>query len=358
MKVAFHAGQLLQDVPGGIGRYSQALLNRLPAAGVDVVAFAAGDAPANLPDSVEWCDLGAPRGPLRYELWHRFRRPALPMRADIVHAPSLAIPPPGAAALVVTVHDVSFLRMPHVTTRQGERFHRRGLELARREARVVIVPSEFTRRELEQEGFAPERLHIARFGVDPPRERAPADIDAVLDDLGISRPYVLTVGTVEPRKDLETIVRAVEAVRARHPDLTLVVNGPRGWGVVHGLDRPFVRVLGTQPWSVVDALYRRAAVCCIASLYEGFGLPALEAMVRGTATIAASGSATEEVMHDGGLVFDRSNPDACAAAIERVLDDDELRLRLRAAGPLRASDLTWERTIAEHLHAYEQATTS
>jgi glycosyltransferase involved in cell wall biosynthesis len=355
VKIAFHAGQLLQDVPGGIGRYAQALLNRLPDAGVDVTAFAAGARPDSVAPGVSWVDLGRPRGPLRYELWHRVRKPVVHLGTDAVHAPSLAIPPTGDTPLVVTVHDVSFLRMPHVTTRRGERFHRRGLDLARREATLVIAPSVFTAHELVREGFARERIEVVPFGVDAPHARADDEIDAAIRQVGVTPPYVLTVGTVEPRKDLGTIVRAVERLRMRHPGLTLVVNGPRGWGEVRGLDRPFVRVIGAQPWSVVDALYRRAEVCCIASLYEGFGLPAVEAMARGTPTVAASGSAVEEVMQGGGLVFTRSDPEACADAIGRVLDDDEERARLQRAGRDRAAELSWARTIAGHLRAYARA---
>src|ERR1700730_11957443 len=93
MRVAFHAGQLLQPVPGGIGRYSRAILDRLSSAGVDPIAFAAGARPAGLASSVPWIDLGSPHGSVRYEMWHRFRRPAVRLPADLVHAPSLAITP-------------------------------------------------------------------------------------------------------------------------------------------------------------------------------------------------------------------------------------------------------------------------
>ena len=134
MKVAVHAGQLLQPVPGGIGRYEAALLPRLGVAGVETVAFGAGPRPAKLARAVPWIDLGQPRGAVRYELWHRLGRPRVRLDADLVHAPSLAIPPVGDMPLVVTVHDIAFLRLPHVSTTRGVRFHRRGLALARRHA--------------------------------------------------------------------------------------------------------------------------------------------------------------------------------------------------------------------------------
>src|SRR6201999_1208261 len=130
-------------------------------------------------------------------------------------------------------------------------------------------------------------------------------------------------GTIEPRKDLPTIVAAVERLRAHgHPALQLVLVGPLGWGTVEGLDRPFVRVVGEQPWPVVDALIRRADACCIASKYEGFGLPALEAIVRGAALAVAEGSAMEEVVGDGALLFPPGDVEACTDALEQILGDE------------------------------------
>jgi hypothetical protein len=143
--VAFHAGQLLQPVPGGIGRYERAMLDRLPDADVELIAFAAGERPRRIAPRVPWIDLGAPHGSARYELWHRVRRPVLRIDTDLVHAPSSAIPPVRGIPLVVTIHDVAFLRVPHTTTRRGISFHTRGLELARRHASLVLSPSAFTR---------------------------------------------------------------------------------------------------------------------------------------------------------------------------------------------------------------------
>jgi glycosyltransferase involved in cell wall biosynthesis len=249
------------------------------------------------------------------------------------------------------------LRVPHVTTRRGVAFHRRGLALARKHAALVIVPSVFTRGELVREGFDEERLQVVPFGVDPPQPRAPDEIDAVVARAGVQGPFVLTVGTVEPRKDVTTIVNAVERLRRSHPDLTLVVAGPRGWGEVRGLDRSFVRVLGAQPWNVIDALYRRAAVFCVASLYEGFGLPAVEAMARGTPTVATMGSAVDEVVRGAGVLFPPGDADRCAVELARALDDDALRAQLDRDGRARAATLTWQRSAEAHARAYARAVT-
>jgi glycosyltransferase involved in cell wall biosynthesis len=350
-----HTGQLLQPVPGGIGIYQRALLKHLPATGVDLVAFAAGPRPAGVAPHVPWVDLGRPTGSARYELWHRFRRFGVEVDADLIHAPSLAVPPPSRRPLVVTIHDVVFLRQPEVMTRRGVRFHRRGLDLARREAARVIVPSAFTRRELLSEGFAANRIDLAPFGVEAPTPRDEREVDEAVAQAGVTPPFVFTVGTVEPRKDMITIVHAVEKLRSTHPDLTLAIVGPRGWGAVGDLHRPFVRVLGAQPWSTVDALYRRASACVIASRYEGFGLPAVEAMVRGAPTIATTGSALEEVVSGAGMLFAPGDIEACSNAIGRVLDDNELRARLAHDARARASEFTWPSCAEAHAHAYARA---
>ena len=356
MKVALHSGQLLQPVPGGIGRYTHSLLRVLPRVGVDVVAFAAGARPSGVPRRVQWVDLGAPHGSVRYECWHRLRRPLVEVEADVVHAPSLAVPPARDAALVVTVHDIAFLRVPHVTTRRGVSFHRRALEVARRHADLVIAPSSFTRAELVREGFSPEGVQVALLGGDTPPLRTDDDLDAAVASTGTTGPYVLTVGTVEPRKDLPTIVDAVERLRSRgSPNLQLVVVGPPGWGQVEGIDRPFVRLLGEQPWPVVDALIRRSAACCIASKYEGFGLPALEALARGAALAVAEGSALDEVVGDAALLFPPGDVEACTNALERLLNDEDLRVLLDGRGRARAEALTWTHSAEAHAAAYARA---
>ena len=355
MRVALHAGQLLQRTPGGIARYERALLHALPDEGVEVVAFAAGHRASGIEPRVPWVDLGFPRGGLRYELWHRLRRPLVGLDADVVHAPSPAIPPTGGVPLVVTIHDVAFLRIPELTTPRGRRFHERGLELARRDATLIIAVSTFTRDELLREGFDDYRVVAIPLGVDLPESRDADDIDATVAAAGVDPPYVLTVGTVEPRKDLPTAVRAVERLCARCPDITLVIAGAAGWGDVEGIDAPFVRRLGAQPWRTLDALYRRAVACCLPSRYEGFGLPALEALARGTPLVTTTGSALEEVVGDAAMLFTPGDVDGCAEALARIIEDGELQAQLARAGLIRARDFTWNANAAAHAQAYAHA---
>ncbi|GIU90688.1 MAG: hypothetical protein KatS3mg010_1787 [Acidimicrobiia bacterium] len=196
---------------------------------------------------------------------------------------------------------------------------------------------------------------VAPHGVDAPEPRDPAEVDATLARWGVRAPYVLHVGTIEPRKDVTTLVAGVERLRQSHRELTLVLAGARGWGTVTGIDRPFVTLLDAPPWRVVDALYRRAAACAVASRYEGFGLPVTEAFARGTPVVAADNSALREVVGDAGSLFETGDADALAAALARVLDDGEHRAELKRRGLARAASMTWQRSAQIHADAYMRA---
>lgn len=357
MNIGLHIGQLLQPTPGGIGRYVDELAAALPGAGVAVTAFAAGALPparrARFPD---YRDLGWPHGSARYLLWHRLRAPRLPLDlVDVIHAPSASIPPARPKPLVVTVHDVAFLRYPQYFTKWGVRFHTRGLDLARREAAAIIVASEHTRTELVREGFDDGRIHVIPHGVRAP---SPSDWQACaarVQRIGATEPYALFVGTIEPRKGISLLVEAMNRVRETRPELQLVIAGPRGWGEVSGLGEPWVRELGTVGDDDLDALYRRASLCAVPSRYEGFGLPALEAMARGCPLLASNTTSLPEVVGDAGVLLPVDDPEAWSAAIGEVLDDPGRRRVLVDRGRRRATGFTWERSAAGHVAAYHAA---
>lgn len=355
LAVGLHVGQLLSRIPGGIGRYVGALARGLAGQRLRVVPFAAGPAPGALVESDGYVDLGRPRGSLRYELWHRLRRPVLDLGVDVVHAPSLAVPPSGDTALVVTVHDLAFLRLPHYFTIRGLRFHEQGLRLTREHASAVVVPSEFVASELVSEGFEASRVHVARHGIDPPGERDAAEVDTVLGRLGLRRPFVLFVGTLEPRKGLETLIAGHRALRRTHGDVELALVGPRGWGKLPRLDRPGVVALGEITDDDLDALYRATAALAYPSQYEGFGLPALEAMVRGCPVVTSSTTSLPEVVGDAGRLVDPDDPEALATSLAEVLDDAAVRETMSRAGRVRAQAFTWDASIRAHIDTYRAA---
>ncbi|MGH8991870.1 MAG: glycosyltransferase family 4 protein [Acidimicrobiia bacterium] len=329
LRLALHTGQLNRPVPGGIGRYVEGLVAHLPEAGIDVEPFAGG----------RW----------RSPAWQRFRLPPLrlPDGTDVVHAPSLAVPPPGDRPLVVTIHDLAFSYLPP----RGETFHRRGLDLARSEAAAVVVPSAFTASQVEAARFEPGRVHVVAHGIDPPGDVPDAAVTERLGRLATGDPYLLAVGTVEPRKGLDVLAQAFRTLNG----VRLLVAGPRGWGDVPGLDRPGIGRLGTVSDSLLDALYRRAVALVMPSHTEGFGLPALEAMARGCPVVVSAAGSLPEVVGDAGAVVPPGDPDALAGTLTRVLADDDLRARLADAGRRRAAGFTWAACAQGHLAAYEAA---
>lgn len=355
MRAALHVGQLLQPIPGGIGRYVRHLLDTLPGAGVDVVPFAAGAAPGLLAGYV---DLGPPTGAARYELWHRLRQPVVRVDAEVVHAPSLAVPPTGRCPLVVTVHDLVFLHQPEHLTRRGVSFHRRGLQLARRSAAAFVVPSAFVADELATAGVGRERIHVAHHGVAAPAPRASAEVDAALARLGVRPPFVLFVGTVEPRKGVGDLLDAHAALRRELPDLGLVVVGQQGWGDPPDLDRPGVVVAGRVGDDDLDALYRAATAFSLPSSYEGFGMPVVEAMARGCPVVTTTAGALPEVCGGAARLVAPGDTDALAAALAELVDDDDRRRVAAEAGRERASAFTWTASAEAHATAYRAALAS
>lgn len=353
-RVLLHAGQLLQPVPGGIGRYVRALAQGLPANGIDVVPFAAGSLDSALDCQSPTVDIGFPSGRLRYELWHRFRRPPLRAEADIVHAPSLAIPPAGSRPLIVTIHDVAFLRYPEHFTSHGRSFHQRGLDIARREADVIVAPSRFSADEIKAAGFEGDRIRIIPHGIDLPSPGNEEEVSKLLRALRVPESYVLFVGTLEPRKGLPLLLDAFASLRTRRTDLSLVVVGPTGWGEQPALEQPGVHVLGVIDDRELDAVYRGASLLAYLSAYEGFGLPPVEAMSRGCPVVTSNSGSLPEVVVDAAMLTPNGDVDTLVDSIGAVLDDDRLRAELIAKGHERAQQLTWGRTVAAHADLYRE----
>ena len=177
--------------------------------------------------------------------------------------------------------------------------------------------------------------------------------------LGLTRPYVLFVGTIEPRKNLGGLIGAVARLAGREVDL--VVVGPDGWNEdldarLGGLDGTGIGVhrLGFQPPDALPALYAGAAAFCYPSLSEGFGMPVLDAMAHGAPVVTSLGTATAEVAGDAGLLVDPHDVAAIGDALARVLDDPALADGLRERGRIRAADYTWDRTADLTARAYRE----
>lgn len=365
IRVQLVAEQLLQDVPGGIGVYTRALMRALPVAGVQVEPVVAWHRSSHLHDAglTHARRLHLPRRPL-YQRWTRGKRPGAGGDGAVVHAPSLAFPPRDHRPLIVTVHDVLFRDHPEVFTPRGVEFHERMLGRIN-EADLVITPSRTTAQALEKLDRPPEQVRVVPNGTDL-RAPDPEERDRVLERLEVERPYVLWVGTVEPRKNPEGVVLGfVDALERGVPDaddLKLYLVGPPGWwrGEVAELlgERKMaerVRRLGLQPRRHLAALYAGAEAFVFPSLAEGFGLPVLEAMACGAPVVTSNRSSLPEVAGAAALLCDPEDPSSIGQALAKVLRDRELAGDLRRLGLERAAPFTWERTARETAACYREA---
>ncbi len=268
---------------------------------------------------------------------------------DVVHAPNF-VAPPARAPVLVTVHDLTFVRYPELSTPDTLTFPRY-IHLAIDRGAVIHVVSDFVAAEVcEHFEVDPERVVRVYSGLVPS-----AGGDAARGHvLAGSGRYVITLGTVEPRKNLPNLVRAFDAVASRDPELVLVIAGPDGWGVEefdaavsaarHG-DR--VRRLGYVDETDRRDLMAGATMLAYPSIYEGFGHPPLEAMQIGIPVVASNAGALPEVLGDAALLPDPTNVDAIAEALDTVLTDTEVRARLVASGRERVNRYTWDRAGAE-----------
>lgn len=363
--VAVTVEQLWQPAPGGSGTYIRELVAALrdrsePADLVGVAARGHTVAPEE--------DLGIPVAaaalprPVLYEAWNRWRAPGVPRAArgaGVVHATTWAVPPARGAGLVVTVHDLAFLRTPEHFTTRGNRYFRRALDVVRREADVVVVPSATTAQDCVDQGLDAARIRVVPHGVRVP-DVAPDRAAEIRARLDLDRPYVLWCGTVEPRKNLATLLHAVARVPAG-TDLELVLAGPAGWGgtaaqVQRLLDGPLagrVRLLGRLTWEELHVAYAAARVFCFPSTWEGFGMPVLEAMAHGTPVVTSAGTSMAEFTEGAGLLVDPRDDAALADALLAAAGDEHDVLA--AAARARAAESTWDRAADLHLEAYGAA---
>jgi glycosyltransferase involved in cell wall biosynthesis len=363
------AEQLLRPVPGGVGRYVRALVEHLPLeAAVDGGAvtwivgrhpadrLAAAGLPAQTTRRLVW------PGRLVTRTWITLRQPRLPAdllgRLDLVHATSAAVPPPAGRPLVATVHDLAFRHFPDAYPAAGRRYHERSARVVAGEAVRLLVPSAATARDLvELYGVEPERVAVIPLGVEPPAEPDRAGARRLLRDLGVRGPFLLAVGTLEPRKNLPRLLAAFGEVTDELPDHHLVVVGPVGWGPALRPTWESVRVKLAGPVgdATLHALYQAADGLAYPSLYEGFGLPVLEAMAHGVPVLTSDRSSLPEVAGDAALLVDPVDRGAIAKGLVRLVGDGALRRRLAAAGRRRAAGFSWPATAAATWAAYRQA---
>jgi glycosyltransferase involved in cell wall biosynthesis len=289
-------------------------------------------------------------------LWEQVGLPAAAARSgvDVLHGAVNVIPLLYGRPTVVTVHDLSFFRFPERLTRARRVYLGAAVSLSARRATRVIAVSENTKRDLvELLGVEDERIHVVYPGVSDQFRPLPASA------IPFGRPYILHVGTLEPRKNIDLLIRAYAGLRRRDVDHALVLIGARGWmyqnlfDLVQRLDlRDHVRFLDYVPPTELPRWYNGADLFVYPSAYEGFGLPVLEAMACGTPVITSSSSSLGELAGGACLTIETGSHEELEETMVRGLQDSSLRDTLREAGLRRAERFTWMRTAAETAAVY------
>jgi glycosyltransferase involved in cell wall biosynthesis len=288
-------------------------------------------------------------------------------RADVFHEPHYVLPPLARTPSVVTIHDCIHLRFPQYLPARGAlAYARTQMGLAARRSTRILTVSEASKRDiLEFFDVAPEKVTVIhnaiddRFAVAPPEEA----VRRVRERYQLEGRFALYVGNVKPHKNVERLIDAFHLVRQQPglEDLRLVVIGDELSKyaslrrAVHRYNlHKYVRFLGFLPDDLLAIVYRLAAVFVFPSLYEGFGLPPLEAMASGTPVVTSNVSSLPEVTGDAALLVDPTRPDAIAHAIERIVTDPGLAATLRARGLARATEFSWERSVRQVRDIYAE----
>ncbi len=373
VRVGFLVDQMLASVPGGTGRYAAELaaaLVRTARPGEAVVSWCAWRPEADMAGAAVPGVLGPIRLPLPRRglaaAWQRGHGPA-PTGVDIVHAPTLLVPPrrPGVP-LVVTIHDAVPWTHAHTLTPHGARWHRRMGVRAARHADAVIVPTRAVAAGIRAHLPIPaDRLHIIGEGVSEAVGQVPADAAARAGRLGLpDGGYLLTLATLEPRKGLDTVLAALRDPAA--PDLPLVHVGSPGWGGLDlrveaarlGLDPTRLRLLGRLHDADLAVVLSRATALLAPSRSEGFGLPLVEAMAHGVPVIASDIPAFVEVGGPAIVTVAVGDAAALARATASVVGDEALRRRLGTDGRARAAAFTWNGAAESVWSLYRRLTGS
>jgi len=286
---------------------------------------------------------------------------------DVLHVQYTA-PPFAPCPVVVTIHDLSFEHLPETFNRRSVAQLRFTVRRTARKAARILTSSEFSRRDIvETYAINPDRVAVTALAA--PTYFAPVENETELkkirESYGIERDYILSLGSIQPRKNLVRLVEAYLCLRRIRRDSKLpqlVLAGKRGWldsETFHAADREGcgrdILFTGYVPERDLPALYSGAISFVYPSFFEGFGLPVVEAMQCGVPVIAGNQTSLPEVVGEAGLLFDPFDTKALSDALTRVIDDSELRKLLSEKGLRRAKNFSWRTTAQQTLRAYEEA---
>jgi len=292
----------------------------------------------------------------------RLARATRRMDLDVLHCPGPVVPARSPVPLVVTIFDALPWSHPQWLTWANVASHRLVVRRAVRRADAVITASEHAGGEIAQAyGIEPERIYVVPLGVDEVFTPGESSEEA-LAELGVARPFVLAVGTLQPRKNLEAAISAFERLAADRPDLNLVIAGGGGWGERSTAERirrspagDRVVLTGHVDDSQLLALYRATQCFVFPSRYEGFGLPVLEAMAAGAPVVCSDRTSLPEVAGDAATLVSPDDIEGLERAIRRVAASPEARAEMVERGLAQASRFTWERCAVETVAVYRAA---
>jgi len=350
MKVAYDVGVPIER-PTGVGRYIAELGHALVELGVELRPYRVSFRGRPVDGVAHW------RIPAKvaHLSWRTTNRPAISHlvgETALVHGTNFVLPALGESKGVLTIHDLSF------DTQSGFGGNRRlaiMVPWSIEHSAAIVVPSGAVAAEVAARfGYPIDRIFVTPEGVNPSFFDAKPLSDAELGALGISRPFAIAVGTLQPRKNIFRLLDAWRRVATQLAGWTLALVGQQGEGP-RIPDSPGVVTTGWVDDRNLHGLLASAEFFCYPSLYEGFGLPPLEAMAAGTPALVGDYPAALEVVGDLALVVDGMNPDEIAEKILQLAQDDLLRRRLAEAGRTHAASFTWTRTARATMDAYEAA---
>lgn len=281
--------------------------------------------------------------------------------ADLYHFPNFILPPLSHGKSIVTIHDMSFLRFPQFAEKSNLEYLSAKIHDTAVRADALITDSNFSAGEIsELLKIPPEKIFPIHLGISEDFKIPPhVNIDNVLTGLNIKKPYLLTVGTVEPRKNIEFLVDLFEEMTGF--DGIFVIAGMRGWKFepilerIHSSSRSRdIIYIEYVEDSILPALYAGAELFLCASLYEGFGFPPLEAMACGTPVLSSNGGSLGEVLGDGAFIMKEFNLEAWKAQAEKLLSDTALRTKLVAEGQKTAMKYKWAETARKTWEVYRK----
>lgn len=356
-KIYLIAEQARSAVPGGIGTHTLALLEAVskvisdyPSLSIEIVATRVREN-----DPLEQFQIPLRQVPLSHKAFMKLSEAGVPVAGlapGIYHSFSMYVPPlvRSKQKAVVTIHDVVFRSSPDFYPKRGLAWHSKQLAAISRSSFPIVAVSEKTKLDLVSAGIVAERIQVIESGAGRLAVADPGAAQILLHSLGVSAPFILSVSTLEPRKNLEGLLQAFEQIRASSINqVDLVVVGPKGWGAavrqVSG-----VHFVGVVSDSVLAGLYNKASLLAYVPFEEGFGLPVVEAMVCGlpvvSSDVPSAAGATELV--------DPANISSIARGLTNVLTDSRRREELIAKGISHVRNLSWEKSARKHLDLWER----